>query len=93
MVYDIIMQEDSIMLTKRDLENIGKIVEEKVGNAFDKKTPGTFSHEIGLFRLEMNQRFDEADQKIDKAETQISDKLDEWKQIILRRRAKYRTGP
>lgn len=55
-------------LTKKDLENIGKVIDEridaKVPAIIDAKVPqmieSTITREIGLLRLEMNQRFDEA---------------------------------
>jgi len=48
------------------------------------------TNEFDSFKLAMHQRFDKTGEGINKAEKQISDKLDEIKQIILRRRAWYR---
>lgn len=56
-------------LNKKDKEDIGQIVKINV------------TQEIGLLRLEMNQRFDETDKKIDKNHTELLGKIDEIKQM------------
>lgn len=66
-------------LTKKDLKNIGG----EAGTSIIK--------EFNSFRLEMHDRFDNSNKEIDKAETEIKDSLDEIKQIILRRRAWYKS--
>lgn len=66
-------------LSDKDLNKIGEISGLKISEGFDS------------FKLEMNERFDKSNKEIDKAEAEIKDSLDEWKQTILRRRAWYRS--
>ncbi|OGD57437.1 hypothetical protein A2V71_03370 [Candidatus Berkelbacteria bacterium RBG_13_40_8] len=54
-------------LAKKDLENIGEVVEIKVSKG------------IGLLRLEMNQRFDAADTKNEAGNQAILRKIEEIK--------------
>jgi len=56
-------------LTKKDLEKIGEVVDEKV------------TREIGSLRLEMNQRFDMADEKNTKEHQEILEKIEQVKQM------------
>ncbi len=90
-------------LTKKDLENIGKVVDEKISannttlkSEIAGETKKTMNSEIGklrseiaddtkktvhteisLLRLEMNQRFDATDKKIDTVHKDLSDKIDQ----------------
>lgn len=81
-------------LTKKDLENIGKVVDEKISanNTTLKKeiaddtkkivvseTKRIVNTEIGLLRLEMNQRFDEAHQENQQEHRAILGKIEEIK--------------
>lgn len=68
-----------MVLNNKDLNKIGESGGVKISEEFDS------------FKLEMHQRFDQTSQIIDKAETEIKDSLDEIKQIILRRRAWYKS--
>jgi len=68
-------------LTKKDLQEIGKVVDEKINTAIDAKVPVMISKEIGLLRLEMNQRFDLADAKNTKEHQEIISKIEEVKQM------------
>lgn len=82
-------------LDKKSLQAIGEIVDDKIKNnnkVIDKKIKNNneividtltknFTKEFGLLRLEMNQRFDEADKKIDGVEIRLSDKIEEVKQM------------
>ncbi len=63
-------------ISKKEFEKIGEIVDSKI-SGLDKKVTTQF----GLLRLEMNQRFDRTDQKIDKVEKNLLVKIDEVKQI------------
>ena len=63
-------------LDKKDKEDIGEIVETKISGLETKVTK-----EFGLLRLEMNQRFDQTDQKIDSVEGNILDKIEEIKKM------------
>lgn len=56
-------------LTKNDKKDIGEIVEVKV------------SKEIGSLRLEMNQRFDQTDKKIDDNHKEVLVKIDEIRKM------------
>lgn len=56
-------------LSDREINKIGETVEVKV------------SKEIGLLRLEMNQRFDQTNYKIDKVEGNILGKIEEIKKM------------
>lgn len=56
-------------LSDKDINKIGEVVEVKV------------SKEIGLLRLEMNQRFDGTNQKIDNVEGNILGKIEEIKKM------------
>lgn len=68
-------------LTKKDLQDIGQIVDEKINTAIDTKVPVMIAREIGSLRLEMNQRFDKTDQKIDDVETRLTEKIEQVKQM------------
>ena len=63
-------------LSDKDINKIGEIVEVKVTGLETKITK-----EFGLLRLEMNQRFDEADTKNEKAHQQLLTKIEEVKQM------------
>ena len=56
-------------LTKKDKKDIGEIVEVKV------------SKEIGFLRLEMNQRFDQTDKKIDGNHKEVLEKIDQIRKM------------
>jgi len=62
-------------LDDKDVNKIGEIVEGKVGEIVEVKV----SKEIGLLRLEMNQRFDQTDKKIDTSHHELLDKIGEIK--------------
>jgi len=68
-------------LTKKDLQEIGKVVDEKIGTAIDDKVQPMITQEIGLLRLEMNQRFDEAREENKKEHQKIIEKVDQVKQM------------
>ncbi len=65
-----------LALTKKDLEQIGKIVGKEISGLETKTIKG-----FGILRLEMNQRFDATDKKIDGVESRLSTKIDEIKQM------------
>lgn len=68
-------------LTKKDLQDIGQIVDEKINGAIDTKVPVMISKEIGLLRLEMNQRFDKTDQKVEDVRCELKQEIREVKQM------------
>jgi len=63
-------------LSDRDLKKIAEVVEVKVSGLETKVTK-----EFGFLRLEMNQRFDETNQRITNIEGTILDKIEEIKQM------------
>lgn len=63
-------------LSDKDISKIGEIVEIKVSGLETKVT-----REFGLLRLEMNQRFDETNQRITNVEGNILGKIEEIKQM------------
>jgi hypothetical protein len=60
-------------LEKSDFDQIEKIVEKSA-----EKTKVELRKEIGLSRLDMNQRFDKMDKKIDGVESNLLGKFDEF---------------
>jgi len=64
-------------LTKQDKEDIGQIIKEQVTEIVDVKV----TKEIGLLRLEMNQRFDKTDQKIEDVRMELKTEIREVKQM------------
>lgn len=65
-----------MVLSDNDLEKIGKIVDDKVSGLEMKMT-----REFGSLRLEMNQRFDEADVKNTREHQKIIQKIEQVKQM------------
>jgi len=65
-----------VALSDKDISKIGEIVEIKVSGLETKVT-----REFGLLRLEMNQRFDETNQRITNVEGNILGKIEEIKQM------------
>lgn len=63
-------------LSNKDINKISGIVEEKVSSLDTKITK-----EFGFLRLEMNQRFDATDKKIDNNHQEILDKIEEIKKM------------
>jgi len=58
-----------VALDDKDLKKIGEVVEVKI------------TKEIGFLRLEMNQRFDQTDQKIDSNHKEVLGKIGEIKKM------------
>lgn len=56
-------------MTQKDKEDIGQIVETKI------------TREIGSLRLEMNQRFDQTDQKIESVRIELKEEIQQIKQM------------
>lgn len=63
-------------LSDKDLNKINKVVKTQVSGLETKVTK-----EFGLLRLEMNQRFDKTDQKINDVENNILVKIEEIKKM------------
>lgn len=63
-------------LTKQDKLDIAQIVEEKIADLRTDTNKG-----FGLLRLEMNQRFDATDQKIDDVRIELKQEIREVKQM------------
>jgi len=79
-------------LTEKDKTDIGQIVDEKITRAIETKVPPIveakisgvetkMTKEFGFLRLEMNQRFNETNQRIIHVEGTILDKIEEIKKM------------
>ena len=63
-------------LTDNDLEKIGQVVDKKINDLRVDMNQG-----FGALRLEMNQRFDATDKKIDDVRTELKQEIREVKQM------------
>jgi hypothetical protein len=63
-------------LSDTDLEKIGQVVDEKISGLETKMNQG-----FGLLRLEMNQRFDKTDQKIESVKEELKEEIRQVKQM------------
>ena len=70
-----------MVLSDKDLNKIGGLIDEKIGKAIDGKIQPMFTKEIGLLRLEMNQRFDEAREENKKEHQEIIEKVEQVRQM------------
>ena len=63
-------------LDKKDLKSIEKIVDKRAGKA-ETKFRGELHQEIGFVCLEMNQRFEKMDKKMDNNQKVILEKIED----------------
>lgn len=71
-------------LDKKDFDQIGKRVKKIVDSSavnIKEEVKADLNREIGSLRLDMNQRFDATDKKIDKVEYKILGKIGEIKKM------------
>jgi len=67
---------DGIYKTMATKKDVGEIVNKKITDSDTK-----IMKEMGLFRLEMNQRFDKTDERIDTVHSDLINKIDEVKKM------------
>jgi hypothetical protein len=75
-------------LTQKDKKDIGEIIDGKIKDnnktlrsKIGEDTKKTVNTEIGLLRLEMNQRFNQTDKKIDGNHKELLEKIDQIRKM------------